>query len=276
MCMKKVLISYGDHNYEESLERIKREATSLGIFDEIFLYTDKMLPANFSSYTKQYSRGGGYWLWKPWIIHHTLEKLDEGDIVVYVDAGCTLLKHKDWEYYFNQLKQKEAVFFIATGKNKKWCKQAVFNYFNPHNHLWKFANQIQATFLIIKKTTSNNVINHWNELARKRADLFIDVPKDEVKKEANAFKEHRHDQSVLTGCICFSKSLNNYCFLSEKMEKRYRNGQAVLASRISSDVARGVTIATTPLSRLRTFFNIVFIHPLRIAKTKILFRLSRF
>ena len=58
MCMKKVLISYGDHNYEESLERIKREATSLGIFDEIFLYTDKMLPANFSSYTKQYSRGG--------------------------------------------------------------------------------------------------------------------------------------------------------------------------------------------------------------------------
>ena len=30
MCMKKVLISYGDHNYEESLERIKREVMTVG------------------------------------------------------------------------------------------------------------------------------------------------------------------------------------------------------------------------------------------------------
>ncbi len=273
--MKKVLISYGDHNYKESLERIEKEAKSLGYFDEILLYTDEMLPPTFRVYTEQYSRGGGYWLWKPWIIHHTLERLDKGDIVVYVDAGCTLLKHKDWEYYFNMLKKKEAVFFIATGKNKKWCKQSVFNYFNPQKRYWRFANQIQATFLLIKKMTNNDVIDHWYELATKRADLFVDVPKEEIKNERNTFKEHRHDQSVLTGCICFSESLNNYCFLPEKMERRYRSGQAVLASRISSGTARGVTITTPPLSKLTTCLQALFIHPLRIAKTKILFRLSR-
>jgi hypothetical protein len=37
------------------------------------------------------NRGGGYWLWKPYIIVHMLEQLEEGDYLMYTDAGTELV-----------------------------------------------------------------------------------------------------------------------------------------------------------------------------------------
>ena len=34
-----------------------------------------------------YSRGAGYWVWKPWIILRTLETVPENSIVIYLDSG---------------------------------------------------------------------------------------------------------------------------------------------------------------------------------------------
>ena len=36
--------------------------------------------------------GGGYWLWKPWVIAETLRKIPEGDILIYADTGFVLKK----------------------------------------------------------------------------------------------------------------------------------------------------------------------------------------
>ena len=71
---KKYFVSYGDINYTESLNRIGREAESLGLFDEVRLYSDNSLPEPFKGYTQRYKRGGGYWMWKPWVIHDMLER----------------------------------------------------------------------------------------------------------------------------------------------------------------------------------------------------------
>lgn len=273
--MKTFFITYGDQNYQESLLRIKKEAEALEIFDEVRLYNDEALPEPFKDYTTQYKRGGGYWLWKPWIIHDTLSRANEGDIIVYADAGCTLLKHKDWRHYFKILKKKEAIFFIASGKNRKWCKKEVFSFFNPYNDLWKFANQIQATFIIIKKTKDNDAVEHWYHLAEKYPHLFTDVNEEDRCKESPSFKEHRHDQSVLTGCICTSKQLNQYCLLPEKMEKRYKHGQAVLASRISGNNVRGIGITAPAENALITYINDLIINPLRKITTLLFFHLSR-
>lgn len=273
--MRKIFITYGDRNYQDSLLRIKREAEALGFFDEVRLYNNESLPDLFKNYTEQYKRGGGYWLWKPYIVHDTLSQMDEGDIVVYADAGCTLLNHKDWEYYFQKLERREAVFFIAKGKNKKWCKKEVFTYFNPENNLWRNANQIQATFFIVKKTKDNEALDHWYQLAVGHPHLFIDVDEKERPLENKEFKEHRHDQSVLTGCICMSRKLQRYCLLPEKMEKKLRSGQAVLASRISTLNVRGASISSPAENPFITVVNRVIDHPWRRFKTLLFFYLSR-
>ena len=273
--MKIKFITYGDLNYKDSLQRIQKEAESIGIFNEIHIYTPEKLPSPFQEYTTQYKRGGGYWLWKPWVIQDALNKADKDDIIIYADAGCTLLKHKDWFRYFDILKYKEGIFFVTSGRNKKWCKREVFSFFQTKNNLWKFANQIQATFIIIKKTSNNDIIRQWCHLAELHPHLFIDVNSKEIYKEEKGFKEHRHDQSVLTACICTSKHLSHYCLLPVKMEKRYIHGQAVLASRISSTSIRGANISTPAKTKAATFFDNIFVNPFRIFSTRLLFKLSK-
>ncbi len=172
---KKYFVSYGDINYTESLNRIGSEAESLGLFDEVRLYSDSSLPEPFKGYTQRYKRGGGYWMWKPWVIHDMLERMDEGDIVVYADAGCTLLPHSDWNMYFSRLEKedKEAIFFIAEGKNRRWCKRDVFSFFTPKDDSWKNANQIQATFFIVRKSRGNAVFSRWYDAALHNPELSL-------------------------------------------------------------------------------------------------------
>lgn len=274
---KKYFVSYGDTNYTESLNRIGREAESLGLFDEVRLYSDNSLPEPFKGYTQRYKRGGGYWMWKPWVIHDMLERMDEGDIVVYADAGCTLLPHSDWNMYFGRLekKDKEAIFFIAEGKNRRWCKRDVFSFFTPKDDSWKNANQIQATFFIVRKSRGNAVFSRWYDVALNHPELFIDVCPDDKCNEAPAFREHRHDQSVLTACVCTAPKLSDFLFMPEKMEKRYPDGQALLASRISATERRGVNVACVPQNRLVAFFNLNIVKPLQRFKTLYYFSRSR-
>lgn len=273
--MRNIFITYGDKNYQDSLQRIKREAGDLNLFDEIRLYTKESLPTLFKKYTDLYNRGGGYWLWKPCIIQDTLNQIEIGDIIVYADAGCTLLKHADWEYYFRIMEKKEAIFFITKGKNKKWCKKEVFTHFNPRNSMWRYANQIQATFFIVKKTENNEVIKRWYQLAVESPHLFIDINDEERHLENKAFKEHRHDQSVLTGCICMSSRLHHYCLLPEKMEKRLHNGQAVLASRISSHNVRGTNMSSPVENPIITLFNRLIENQIRKFRTLFFFYMSQ-
>ena len=35
-------------------------------------------------------RGGGFWIWKHHIISNLLDKISEGDVVVYCDAGASI------------------------------------------------------------------------------------------------------------------------------------------------------------------------------------------
>lgn len=121
--MKKIFISYGNKYYKDSLERIGKEADNLKIFDKILLYNESSLLHPFDIYAKEYKKGGGYWLWKPFILYETLQKAQEGDVIVYADAGCSLMAHKDWQRYFNILKDKDALFFFGTGKTEDGVKK---------------------------------------------------------------------------------------------------------------------------------------------------------
>ena len=101
--MSNIFISYGDNRYKESLNRIARQAKDVGIFDKVIKFTPKDLPGFVkASPLFAFSCGGGYWCWKPYIIYHTLQNCKEGDVVYYVDAGCTLnISSEEWGQFQN-------------------------------------------------------------------------------------------------------------------------------------------------------------------------------
>ena len=96
--MNRVFISYGDLKYKRHLSRIKKEASSLNRFDNIFTETNttiekhsafqNALEDNYFKETYSSPRGGGYWIWKPFVILKTLKSMQEGDILLYADAGA--------------------------------------------------------------------------------------------------------------------------------------------------------------------------------------------
>lgn len=74
-----------------ALERLGRQAEALDFFDEITLFTEHDLSAEFTSRMGRYltpsCRGFGYWSWKPWSIHHVLQEMEEGDRLLYLEIG---------------------------------------------------------------------------------------------------------------------------------------------------------------------------------------------
>ena len=93
------LLSFGNERFYGGLERIKIQGSKFKIFDEIVIVTDKNLKLDeeyqdfwnkHKDFIENNKRGYGYWIWKSHIIQNLMNKINDNDIILYVDAGCNL------------------------------------------------------------------------------------------------------------------------------------------------------------------------------------------
>ena len=88
---KIIAISYGNRDFQKLLEFNKKSAFEIGKVDEYYSFGPEDIDQQFRIKNKDIlsrKRGNGYWLWKPYFILKTLkEKLNEGDYIIYTDAG---------------------------------------------------------------------------------------------------------------------------------------------------------------------------------------------
>lgn len=209
--MTKVFISYGSEGYLQSLKRIAKEAKQLGIFDKIITYQPKDMPEYIkASPLKAYQRGNGYWIWKPYIIWHTMMEYPNS-IVVYADAGCTLQDNmEEWMSWFDIMERYDTIAFQyrheyqypwesfghCSTTNLEWNKESLIKYFDPlmKNRDWLEKKQVWGGVIIAGR--SSKAIKMWLDISLLRPDLIYDVFGNESDGQSSAFKEHRHDQSV--------------------------------------------------------------------------------
>ncbi len=252
--MAYILVSYADKRYEESLQRIKRQAKKTGRFDKIFLYTPKNLPEYIkASPLYAFSRGGGYWVWKPYVVVDALSKCASGDIICYVDSGCSLNKDsKEWDEYFEAMKNYNAIFFqyrdniIYPGWEKYcrsqqsnsvevgyWMKPMTKKYFIDFFGDESFTHyaKIWCGGFFIKKTKCLiNVVNEWYRLILFKPLLFADPIGKECVDLPESYNVHRHDQAVVTPLVYYYKKIDNILVLPETSESE-KSDSAILATR---------------------------------------------
>lgn len=253
--MRKILISYGDIRFKESLKRIRKQAAKSRLFDEIIIYSDKDLPNYIkSSPLMAFSRGGGYWVWKPYIIYHTLNNnCKEGDVVYYIDSGCTLNESSDeWENYQKHLESYNAIFFqyrkdfkylgwenaCSKPENNSteifhWMKPSCVSYFDSYFHDggYQHFDKIWGGFMIIKKTkTIITMIEDWYRITLFNPELIIDPFGKELTNLPESFNLHRHDQAIITPLIYHYKERDKILVLPETSESSTQSA-AVIASR---------------------------------------------
>lgn len=210
-------ITFGDIKYKNSLKRIEQEANNLGIFESVTIYTPEKISEEFYkkynmiyNYASLYdkNKGAGYWIWKFYIIPKRLSEINDNDILIYLDAGCSINKNteslKRLNDYVNILNNsdKGIISFELPDAcvEKRWTvlellKLEDIDIDSEHYN----TNQLVGGILIMKKCPHINLIfDKCIELIDK--DPFI-ITNKYVKKnqELNAFfKDNRNDQSILS------------------------------------------------------------------------------
>jgi hypothetical protein len=212
-------ITYGDEDYEETKKRLCSQARSLSDgsdsgdsgdgswFDTITSYSPDDLDDDFKEKFKSVldmPRGGGYWIWKPYIINKHLEKMDDGDILIYLDAGCYINPsgRERFNEYMEMLKNSEegAISFqMSQHIEKKWTTKEIFEYMNIHKDSRDIieTGQLIATVRMFKKNINSiHIVSGWLNALHQNPLLFTDHYNKEYQDRD--FVDNRHDQSVLS------------------------------------------------------------------------------
>ena len=199
-------ISYGDNNFIQSRKRIQQEATNMG-FNNVNVYSPQDISESFRAQTMpfiSYPRGGGYWLWKSFLLKQTFDKMKLDDICVYADAGCHINIHgkQRLQEYYDIVNSDESgiiSFHLGDLQEEMYTNEKVFEHFNIsiNNTKIRKSSQYIATILIIRKCKSTiDLINNYYNIAVTCPDLFSDVH-NSYKPNA-VFRDHRHDQSIFS------------------------------------------------------------------------------
>lgn len=211
--MRRIFIAYADSNLAFSLNRIGRQARRLGIFDEVVLYTPADLPDYLlRSPLMKAKKGGGYWSWKPVLIHETLLRHDEGDVVVYVDAGCTLNKSTEWDLMFKLMQGYDTLCFHydaempvwekfgnTSTRIKYWTKQSALNFLDNYCQDSSYHEALKIWGgLLFAKGKNNSFLKRWLDITLNHPEVITDPTEEELAHQPAGFAYHKHDQSVIT------------------------------------------------------------------------------
>lgn len=213
------LCSFSNLDLSPSALRLKKQAESFNIFDNIFIYNEYNLPYDekFDKLLRKKlvpSRGFGYWCWKPFIVLKTLESMNDNDILFYVDTGCHLNEeaiNKFYEY-LDIVIDKGSLCFKLILTEKSWTKSDLFNYFNILNdkNITDSGQRVATSFFLLKNEINIEIVNKWLNVFYEDFSLADDTPSK--IPNADIFIENRHDQSIFS---ILSKIHNFYTIKSE-------------------------------------------------------------
>lgn len=195
--------SFADKRFA-SQKRIRQEAKGMQFFDHIYVGDESMLEQwYFEKYKGRWSeRGFGYWQWKPYLIRRVMDRMEEGDYLIYADAGCTLNPRgiPRLKEYLQMVTDSESgsLGFDQHFREAEWTKADLFDYFGVWgNPKYTEHGQVATTCAIFqKKPISQNIIDIWFYIENFKHNLVTDAPS--IIPNVPNFQEHRHDQSVFS------------------------------------------------------------------------------
>lgn len=231
--MKKIFVTFASSNLRRSLERIKKEAVDIGVYDKIIVCNESSLENLFLEKYKQYLkvgvRGFGYWCWKPQLLIQVLGQANDGDIIQYTDAGCHLNKNgiKRLNDYFDiaasatngilafqaGIPGSELIFDARPFPmylDREWIKGDLLDYFNVrYREDIIDSPTIGAGVIFIRKCPEAiQIIREWLSVIEYDFDLISDSPSKSINHPD--FIEHRYDQAIFS-ILC---KINNVKCLS--------------------------------------------------------------
>lgn len=201
--MKIVFATFADNKFIRSLERIETEAKQFSCFTDFYIFHQEDIDDEYLKFIKPYiyRRGFGYWRWKSYFAYKVLNLLNEGDVLVWADAGCTLSPESEFELLriidcAKKTKSGIAAFLQTNQIEKQWTKEDLFEYFAATEEERNSPQFWGGAWIMVKTKVSMKLLEEWCYICKNRGDLVTDLR----SKKTNdiCFVEHRHDQSVFS------------------------------------------------------------------------------
>ena len=203
------LLTYATTDYASQQRAVVRSARRAG-FTDIFSWDRAMLErtAFYAQHRALLDRrkGGGLWLWKPFLIERELQRLAPGDFLVYSDCGYpwrplvirqSLAPLLRWCADANG-GVLPGVYVPKHGPNRKWTKRECFIAMQCDSERYWQLPQIQATFSVWQRCPlAEGFAAEWLRWCLQPVALSDERVMPEVREHAD-FIDHRYDQSVLT------------------------------------------------------------------------------
>jgi hypothetical protein len=174
--------------------------STLKVYTKMDLMHDEVFWTQHKDFFARSPRGFGYWLWKSYIVWKRLQEVDEGDIVLYCDA-CTSFHSEAKERFLQYLEMlhqsPHKSFFIQMSDDlplRHWTKADTIHRLNAKELL--DLPIVMATILMVANTQFNRSFFQFLYSVSCEYSLLDDSPSERTNDPT--FREHRHDQSILS------------------------------------------------------------------------------
>ena len=192
-------------------------------FDKIFDFHPNDINDSFRQEHEsifRFKRGNGLWLWKPYFINQIINRINDGDILFYCDAGCFFIREP--KYIYDSLSEESPVFVCDIPLiEANWTKKECFDKLGCNEEKYKKTNQIIATFFALYVCPkSKKIIAEWLE---KCCDFELLSPveiSEEFGEDKDRFISHREDQSIFS-LICKKYSIQPHKDFSQRGDDPY-------------------------------------------------------
>ena len=195
--MKKYHINYANGRYLKAQEYCSQSAKAAG-FDEVISFSINDIDRDFLEKNIKIlsqPRGAGYWIWKPYFIKKTLDKMNDGDLLVYSDSGSYYQSSTQPLIDFIQKEKTGVLSFELKGLLEKvYTKRDTFSLMGLDEPKYSESSQREATYIwLIKNEFTVKLIDEYLEFAQDER-IITDLPSQ--SENFPDFQDHRHDQSI--------------------------------------------------------------------------------
>jgi hypothetical protein len=141
-------------------------------------------------------RGGGFWLWKSLLIRQNLLSLDPDEILCYSDCSDRFTGTTN-TFFTEQMKDKDMLFIRSFFLNKEFTKRDCFVLMGCDEPKYWNDRQLEAGLCFFRNTPrSFTILDEWIKYGSD-PHIITDDP-NEFGENFPEFKDHRHDQSILS------------------------------------------------------------------------------
>lgn len=198
--MRVVGVTYATAEFEPYARLLAASAARCGV-SEFVVYRPVDLPADFRQALRSIlaeRRGAGYWMWKAWAIGEQLARLDEGDVVLWLDAATHFIGPVQRIADFMD-HQALDVWLMGEGfRESQYTKRDAFVLLDMDRPDVAASPQRFASCFGVRCTAAGRALAAEYLAAATDRRLITDDPNTCGLPNHADFIDHRHDQSILS------------------------------------------------------------------------------